>query len=403
MKKLAIPKSERHQNGSVSEVHGAFHIRYYVTEIIDGVQTRKLRSKKLCAKNRDTGHGSATAKAVQALAAEFMLKVNAAVVPSRSDMPVIEFWEKLYLPYCETQWKGKGMKPATIKGYKQVWQQHLKGHFQKHTLQKYTSEDARLLLQTLKTTQGKNTLKHIRALGSAMFSEAIERNLVNVVNPWHVRIPKDAIEPEETPHYTLEQAEDMISALVEHVDAQLVLSLACFVGLRRGEIAGLKWEDCDGAWIHIRRSLSDGEVGTPKSKAALAPVPLLDQVRVPLELWRAKCGGKTQGWMFHEDGPLDINNMVNRVIIPHVNGVNQCVPCKKTPTPSGVTWQGLHAGRRGTGTMVIAATGNIAVAQAMLRHEKASTTANMYKKELAQQAYSDGVAIYQKSLTNGGK
>jgi hypothetical protein len=32
--------------------------------------------------------------------------------------------------------------------------------------------------------------EHIRTPGSAMFSEAIERNLVNGVNPWHVRIPK---------------------------------------------------------------------------------------------------------------------------------------------------------------------------------------------------------------------
>jgi integrase len=313
-------------------------------------------------------------------------------------MPLVDFWEKTYLPYCETEWRGKGMKPSTLKGYKQVWQQHLLAHFQDHTLQKYTSEMARGFLSSLKTKQGKNTLKHIRALASAMFSEAIERNLINGVNPWHVKIPKDAIEPEETAHYTLEQTENMISALVDHVDAQLVLALACFVGLRRGEIAGLKWEDCDGSWLHIRRNYVCNEIVLPKSKAAFAPVPLIDQVRVPLELWRAKCGGKTEGWMFREDGPLDINNMLNRVIIPHVDGLKNCVPCKKTPKASGVTWEGLHAGRRGAGTMVIDATGNIAVAQALLRHEKASTTANIYKKQIAQRAYSEGVAVYQKAL-----
>jgi integrase len=102
--------------------------------------------------------------------------------------------------------------------------------------------------------------------------------------------------------------------------------------------------------------------------------------------------------MFREDGPLDINNMLNRIIIPHVDGLKNCVPCKKTPKASGVTWEGLHAGRRGAGTMVIDATGNIAVAQALLRHEKASTTANIYKKQIAQRAYSEGVAVYQKAL-----
>ena len=393
----------RHQRGYIYEAFNAFHVRYYTTEIVNGESKRVQRSHRLCAKDRSTGHGTTGAKAVKKLCDDHMRDINAAVPSTNSEMLVCEFWKEKYLPYCETQWKGHGMKPSTVKGYKQVWQQHLEAHFKEHKLQKYTSEHARAFLHNLKTKQGKNTLKHIRGLASAMFTEAIERNLLKGVNPWHVKIPKDAIEPEETAHYTLEQTETMISALVDHVDAQLVLALACFVGLRRGEIAALKWEDCDGDWIHIRRNLSDGEIVTPKSKASLAPVPLIDQVRVPLELWRAKCGKKTEGWMFRDDGPLDINNILNRVIIPHVNGANNCIPCDKKPAASGVTWAGLHAGRRGTGTMVIEATGNIAIAQAMLRHEKASTTANIYKKQLAQRAYSEGVAIYQKSLNEVNK
>jgi hypothetical protein len=30
-------------------------------------------------------------------------------------------------------------------------------------------------------------------------------------------------------------------------------------------------------------------VDTPKTEESVAPLPLIDQVRVPLELWRAKC------------------------------------------------------------------------------------------------------------------
>jgi hypothetical protein len=54
-------------------------------------------------------------------------------------------------------------------------------------------------------------LKHIRALASAMFGEAIERNLRND-NPWHVKIPKDCKESKDTEHYTMEEAENLISA-----------------------------------------------------------------------------------------------------------------------------------------------------------------------------------------------
>src|ERR1700730_15364807 len=129
-KKLPIPKSNRHQSGSISEVHCAFHIRYYVTEIIDGVPTRNQRSKKLCTKDRNTGCGSKWAKAVQALAEDHMRGVNSAVAPTPSSLlTVVEFWEKHYLPYCETGWKGTGMRASSIKGFKQVWRQHLEEHF----------------------------------------------------------------------------------------------------------------------------------------------------------------------------------------------------------------------------------------------------------------------------------
>src|ERR1700738_3682683 len=118
------------------------------------------------------------------------------------------------------------MRASSIKGFKQVWRQHLEEHFGTITLQQYTAAQARRFLQSLKTTQGKNTLKHIRALASAMFSEAIERDLLKGANPWHVKIPKDCKESEPTQHYTMEEAENLISVLVEHVDAQLVVGLS---------------------------------------------------------------------------------------------------------------------------------------------------------------------------------
>ena len=50
------------QNGYVYEGSDgkSFHVRYYVTEIVDGKPDRKQRSHKLCEKNRDTGHARVT-------------------------------------------------------------------------------------------------------------------------------------------------------------------------------------------------------------------------------------------------------------------------------------------------------------------------------------------------------
>ena len=144
---------------------------------------------------------------------------------------------------------------------------------------------------------------------------------------------------------------------------------------------------------------------TPKTKERMASVPIIDQVRVPLELWRAKCDNPHgENWVF-----ADLPNMLNRVIKPHVMGENspaktaqlrQCERCEKTPKTSGVKWAGLYAGRRGACTAVIEATnGNYAVAQALLRHKKMTTTLNVYKKQITPDAYKAGMKLFQKALT----
>jgi integrase len=228
-----------------------------------------------------------------------------------------------------------------------------------------------------------------------MFSEAIERALRND-NPWREKLPKDCKESKATEHYTMEEAENLISALVDHVNAQLVLALSCFLGLGPAEIAGLQWGDVDPDWLHIRRNRpSHGKVGPPKTAERMAAIPIIDHVRVPLELWRGQCENPHgENWVI-----ADLPNMLNRVILPHVKGEKECVRCGNTPKPSTVQWKGLYAGRRGAVTAIIEATnGNYAVAQAMARHKSMTTTLNVYKKQITPDAFKAGMKLFQKSL-----
>jgi integrase len=392
----------RHQRGYIYEASGAFHVRYYVTEIVDGKPKKKQRSHRLCTKDRSTGHGSPSAMAVRSLCEDFMRTVNEREHTSQhlaQDLMVVDFWEKTYLPYCEKEWKGTGMRASTISGYKQLWKHNLKDHFGTLTLQAYTADNARRFLSSLKTKHSKNTLRHIRALASAMFSEAVERGLRND-NPWRVKLPKDCKETNATEHYTMEEAENLISALADHVDAQLVLALSCFLGLGPAEIAGLQWGDVDADWINIRRNKPvHGKVGPPKTKERMAAVPIIDHVRIPLVLWHEKSEATGDGdWII-----ADLPNMLNRVILPHVKGEKECVRCGKTPKASNVRWKGLYAGRRGAVTAIIEATnGNYAVAQGIARHKSMTTTLNVYKKQITKQGLLAGMQQFQKSL-NGVK
>ena len=382
-------------NGYVFERHGAWYLQYYQNGARKTVQLAPV----------DREHNSATCRAIRLLRQRHMMGVTLTPRSTAKDMRVVDFWESLYLPYCDPQdettkptekWKGTGMRASTVRGFKQVWNQHLKDHFGNVTIQNYQAEAARRFLQSLKTKLGKNTLKHIRALASAMFSEAIERNLRTEANPWHVKLPKDCKDPNDTQHYTREEAEDIITSLVAHVDAQLVIALACFLGLGPAEIAGLQWGDVDAEWIHIRRNKPEhGEVGPPKTKERAASLPVLDEVRVPLELWRKQSQSTGDGdWIIP-----DLHNMVARVIRPHIEGekfmrkgqVQKCVRCDKVPAASRVPWKALYSGRRGAITHAINVSGNIALGQRLARHASSATTTAFYHKVMPDGQFLDGM------------
>ncbi len=390
--KLLDMADQQHQAGYIYEAFNAFHVRYYVTENRNGKLVRVQKSHKLCRK--EGKYKTTTCRAVKNLCTDFLKdKVNA---PSRvitgNDVKIVDFWTNTYLPRIETR-----LKPSTLRGYKQIWRQHLKEHFADLTLQSYEGKLGHRFLKSLADTQkqNRNTLKHVKALASSIFTTAVEQEILSS-NPWRdVVMPRDAKAPERTKHYTLEEAENMITALVDHVEAQLVLALACFLGLGPAEISGLQWGDVDEDWIHIRRNRVRGEVVTPKTPERMASVPIIDQVRVPLELWRAKCENTApEAWVI-----ADLPNLINRVIIPHVKGGSECWSCEKTPKKSGVAWKGLYAGRRGACTAVVEATnGNYAVAQALLRHKSMTTTLNVYKKAITQGAFQAGMKMLEAKI-----
>jgi integrase len=362
-KKRRFPNRHlKRHTGSVYERCGSFYVRFYTR--VDG--KAKQVSEFLHAK--DAKYHSVDCDAVLDLRDDFMRKQRKqqGATPVHSDGHIVSFWETKYLPFI-TEHK----KPSTVAGYTQVWKRHLKAHFEGRTFAEYRAHHGTEFILSITKKQNRTTLNHIRALMSAIFSHAVNLGVVeqNLVKGAVKIIGKPKATP-ETGFYTLEEAEDIISALVEHVDCQLVMALSCFLGLRPGEIQGLKWEDIDAHAIHIRRSVWHGIIGTPKTPESIASLPLIDAVRVPLELWRRKRGNPSEGWVFETQNgdPVDLRDWTKRRIIPTLKA-------KK------ITWKGIYSGRRGAGTAAIDLTnGNITAGQELLRHKNATTTLRFYKK-----------------------
>jgi integrase len=353
----------RYQSGYIYEASGAFFVRYYVTEIIGGQPRRVQRSERLCPK--DDRHHSRTCKPVRQKCADVMDRVNEQAAPA-NDQTAAGFWEKTYLPFAS-----ENLRASTVHGYRQIWGQHLSNHFGQILLKDYKTHHGSLFLTSLAKTLGVHTIQHIRSLASGIFSHAVNLGLIES-NPWHdVKILGRTISPGETQHYTLEEAENIISALIEHLDCQLIVALAFFLGLRPGEIAGLRWEDIDDTWIHIRRAVVRNVVGETKTKSSVASLPLIAPVLIPLRLWHEKSGHPKEGWVFPNKAgnPTDLKSLVHRVIRPTLEAKN-------------IQWKTLYAGRRGAATILTQLTGDALAAKELLRHKTLTVTTQNYVKSI---------------------
>jgi integrase len=348
----------RYQEGHLVKRFGGWHVRYYVTE--SGI--RKQKSHRLCDDQQKKSH-------VKQLCDEFLRTQVNIGVENTGPMGVVEFWDKIYLPFIESS----GLKPSTIHGYKQVWNQHLKSHFNTVSLSDYKTHMMSLFLTGLAKTLRPRTLNSIKWLASAIFAHAVATGNCETNPIRDAMVLGKTLGHGDTKSYTLEEMENIISALVDRVDAQLVMSLSYFTGLRKGEIQGLQWSDIDGDYIHVRRAFSRSVVGVPKSKKSLRAIPIIQPVRIPLMLHRTKAGGGV--WVFTntEGTAMNMDQLAREVIKPALR-------------KAGCEWKGFHAGRRGLGTTLRSLTGNSTAARDVLGHTTTRITEDHYEHRLPEDA-----------------
>jgi integrase len=371
----------RHQSGYLYKAFGGWHVRYWITELKEGQPVRVQRSHKLC---DAIIKGEKTTKSqAKSFCDDYMQRINAlSGSVQQHDLTVKEFWESRYLPHIE-----KNKRTSTLVGYKQIWKQHLEPHFVATglSMREYDTPQATNFLTSLAEDKklGRRSIAHVRSLASGLFRYAKQVGVIKQ-NPW--REAGSLVEPrapEETKHYSLEEAEAISNALFEtgHPREQLIFCLASFCGLRPGEIAGLKWEDVAEnellligdeewqGWIHIRQAVVCGEEGETKTDESVGSVPLIPSVRSMFSAWRTQSGSPTTGWVFQNrvGDPINLDVIARRIFKP-------VLKAKK------LEWKALYAGRRASGTLLTALTGNALAAQFVLRHKNLGTTEAFYIK-----------------------
>jgi integrase len=185
--------------------------------------------------------------------------------------------------------------------------------------------------------------------------------------------------------YSLEEVTAMLLALPE--PARTIVAAAAFLGLRRGEIQGLRWEDFHDGAIYVQRSMWESHITEPKTRASKAPVPVISPLVAMLEQHRRGLGNPKVGVMFPSGNgePLSLNNVLTR----QIKAVLDCCHCGKGKMEHSAdhefrrdaslpVWRGWHGFRRGLATNLNRLGVQDKTIQAILRHSNLATTMNVY-------------------------
>ena len=389
---------KREQKGHLFKAFGGWHIRFWVAytdlpaEEKQRITLKCERSNKpvpgRVQKSTRLCDGDVTRKAARDLAEKKMDEING-LVPGETILPdlmLADYWEKHYLLWATTN-----LKPSTLHGYKQVFHQHLKTHFGTVRVKEITTPMATKMLGRLaEEGQGGRTIAHVKWIASSMYKHAIATGFASH-NPWPdaqclVKTPR----PSDTEAYSITEALATI-ALLDRVDTKLAFSLACFNGLRKGEIRGQRWEDFVGDEVLVRRAVSRNtvldETKTGRARRGL----IIEPVKSLLAQWREMNRNPTEGWLFPNGAnhPMNLDAMANRLIIPKLT--------------NGLRWKGWQAGRRGAGTILTELTGDALAARDILGHSTTKTTEQHYIAPIPE-AGRKGMALMEervKSLMKG--
>jgi integrase len=354
----------RYQKGYLYRKNGAWHVRYREDVLQKNGSIKTVQRSQKIADVRNYPRKTD----VVPLMDELMDQLNMTGFTPEAGISLGQFVEEIYLPYVAEQ-----LRPSTLKGYRDLWENHVRGQVKQVRVRDFKTCDGERLMQKVarKSDLSKTTLKHIKSWFSGVFTYARRQGVINGVNPMQgVSIPKGR-EAQETYAYSLDEIMRMLDILSE--PAKTVVATAAFTGMRQGEIRGLQWEDYTGDTIEVNRSIWEGHVNPPKGKSQ-GSVPVIAPLAEMLETYWATIGKPSAGFIFpgKRRGPIDLENLSRRVICPALE-------------VTGLVWHGWHAFRRGLATNLHDLGIDDKTIQLILRHSDVSVTQRSYIKGLPTQ------------------
>ena len=288
------------QNGELLELHGSWFCRYY-----DKSTGRpKRRMKKLANVSDDYPDRDSIFPMFQS----FMSEANKPSFRPDAGTLLRAFVMESYFPSTQN------LRGSTLRGYVGIWRNHVEprmGHLRVRDIRTFDCQKAMDAIVKANPELKQASLSRVKSFMHAVFGEAIRLGLrADDTNPAHgvkIHCAKENKGKSETFAYLLDEIRDILAALTE--PSRVLMAVAAYTGLRRGEIVGLKWSDYDGQCIWVRRNICFGQHGEmsveePKTESSKAPVPVISQLRKILDAWKEKAvteGVTADCWIFKLD------------------------------------------------------------------------------------------------------
>ncbi len=382
-------KRKREQNGTVFQARGMWYVKYFEDRVERGEVKHVRVAKQIGAV---TTRGKRPPHQIEDAAKAIVAAVSITnAVPDRV-LTIGDFVGRVYFPHVEQH-----KRPSTLKGYRDVWQDHFKPRCADEWLKEVRTFHVQQWLDAIgkERALGRNTLKHIKSFMSAIFKLAKQQGYYLGENPVRdTAISPKATATQETYAYGLDEIQSILRVLPE--TARTAFALAAFAGLRRGELQGMIWENYQDGVIRVTQAVWEGHVNEPKTRRSKGAIPAIKPLVQRLEMFRLQCGNPKSGPMFKNlaGKPMNLNNLLHREILP---ALDRCEQCKKSigkhnkadhdfiRDESIPRWHGWHAARRGLGSNLYALGVPDKVIQDILRHANVSTTNTYYIKTASEQ------------------
>ena len=295
--------------------------------------------------------------------------------------------------------------PTTIYGYRAAWKRC--APIAKIAVEKLRPTHLATLYEKL-AASGRNdgaplspkSLGHTAALVKALLRWAVDleivtRNVATVAATKPPRGPQKRVKA-----YDGAEATRLVSEASETRYGPLVV-VAFTTGLRRGELAGLKWSDIDfeRGTATIARAvvkLPHGEaIVKPTKTGSIATIALSRSATDALRRQRALQVKERllAGELFDDQGFVFASEVGG---VPSPGAISHAV--RRIAARAGTSVRGVHAMRHSTASWMLREGADVRTVQAVMRHSAASTTLNTYAHEI-EGAQAAAVAHVDRYLT----